>query len=248
MQTKTGVHYGLYQDKPAQPAPTLLIIANGVDASAADPKRFYTATGIELARHGWIYVVLDPPCEGYLRKEGEPAGLNGWAYYLKAGRNFIEPYARGCSDVLDQLVADGYADPERIAVSGTSRGGFSAFHFAARDPRVKVVTAVSPVTNPRALAECKDVSADEARPVDIDSYAERLAGRTVWLTIGNDDQRVNSDDAIRLAQKIIAATKRKYPEQPLIPVTLIVGPSPGHRAIDDVYALEAAFLQKTFGK
>lgn len=246
MQTKTGVHFGVFQDKPSAPAPTLFIIANSIENMAADPKRYYTVTGDELARQGWLYVVLDPALEGFQATAGEPASLKGWSHQLRAGRNFMEPYTKQCSEVLDHLIAEGFADAGRIAVSGTSRGGFCAFHFAARDPRIKVITAVSPVTNPRALTECKDVTEEQAKPVDIDSYADKLAGRTVWLTIGNDDLRVSSDDTIRLAQKIVAATKKKFPDQPRIPVELIVGPSVGHHAIDDVYALEAQFLRKQF--
>lgn len=246
MQTKSGVHFGLFQDKPAAPAPTLFIIANSIETMGADPKRYYTVTGDELAKHGWLYVVLDPACEGFQGKAGVPASMRGWAHHMKAGRDFMADYTKECSEVLDHLIAEKYVDPERIALSGTSRGGFCAFHFAAADPRIKVVTAVSPVTNPRALTECKDVTEEEAKLTNIDSYADRLVGRTVWLTIGNDDLRVATDDTIRLAQKITAATKKKHPDQGRIPVELIVGPSVGHHAIDDVYQLEGQFLRKQF--
>lgn len=245
-QTKAGVHFGMFQDKPAAPAPTLLIIANSIDSMGADPLQYYTATGKELAKQGWLYVVLDPACEGYQRKDGEPGGFVGWAHHLKRGHDFMTPYVNDCRDVLDELIANEYTDPKKIAVSGTSRGGFCALHFAAADERIQVVTAISPVTNPRALTECQDVTAAEAAPINIDSDADRLAGRTVWLTIGNDDQRVSTADTIRLAQTLTAATRRTFPDRLRIPVELIVGPSIGHRAIDQVYELEAKFLLRQF--
>lgn len=246
MQTPDGVHFGLFQDKPLKPAPTLFIIAGSIQSMASDPTRFYTMTGNELAKHGWLYVVLDPACEGYQSAEGVPGGLNGWAHHLKAGHNFMAPYVRQCSTVLDHLLEQGYADPGRIAVSGTSRGAFCAFHFAAIEPRIQVVTAISPVVNPRALKECREVTEDQAKPVNIDSYVRQLVGRTVWLTIGNDDQRVATNDTILLAQKLIAATREIQPGPSRIPVHLTIGPSLGHRAIDDVYALEGRFLLQQF--
>lgn len=59
--TTAGHHFAVSSGKPASPAPTLFIIANSIDAMSSDPTQFYTVTGRDLAHHGWIAVVLDPP-------------------------------------------------------------------------------------------------------------------------------------------------------------------------------------------
>ncbi len=244
LKTADGTHFGLFAEKPTAPAATLFIFASGIDEMGSDPTRFYTVTGRDLAKDGWLYVVLDPPCHGYDRKEGEPAALNGWAHRVKSGQDLMGPFVKRCVAVLDELIAEGYTDPDRVAASGTSRGGFCALHFAAGEPRVRAVTGVAPVTNPLALSEFNGVSEEQAKSINIDSLADRLAGRIVWLSIGNDDTRVSTDDCVSLARKLVTTKRRLNPEMKVIPVELIVGPSEGHRAIDEAYRLESAFLRK----
>jgi dipeptidyl aminopeptidase/acylaminoacyl peptidase len=48
---------------------------------------------------------------------------------------------------LDQLVADGIADPRRIGVMGGSYGGFMTSWLITQDPRFGAAISVSPVTN-----------------------------------------------------------------------------------------------------
>ena len=246
LKTADGTRFGVFSEKPAAPAATLFIFASGIDEMGSDPKQYYTQTGRDLAKDGWVYVVLDAPCHGYDRKDGEPAALQGWAHRVKAGQDLMGPFVKRCSAVLDHLIAEGYTDPNRVAASGTSRGGFCALHFAAGEPRVRAVTGVAPVTNPLALSEFAGVTEEQAKSINIDSLTDRLAGRIVWLSIGNDDARVSTDDCVRLARKLVAATRKLKPEMKVAPVELIVGPSEGHRAIDDAYPLEAQFLRKHF--
>jgi dienelactone hydrolase len=247
MKTRAGTHFGLFREKPSVPAPTLFILASGIDEAGTEAGRLYTETGRELAKDGWIYVVLDPPCHGYDQKAGEPSALAGWAYRVKTGQDLMGPFVRGCIDVLDYLIAEGYTDPMRVAASGNSRGGFCALHFAAAEPRIRVVTAISPVTNPLALSEFVGVTQEQVAAISIDSLADRLAGRTIWLSIGNDDKRVSTDDCISLSRKLVAATRRLKPDLKTVPVELIIGPSFDHHAIGDATLLEAEFLRKQLG-
>jgi dienelactone hydrolase len=193
-----------------------------------------------------VFVALDAPCHGYDRNEGEPATLQGRAHRVKTGQDLMGPFVKRCSAVLDHLIAEGYTDPDRVAASGTSRGGFCALHFAAGEPRVRAVTGVAPVTNPLDPFEFKGVTEDQAKSINIDSLTDRLARHIVWLSIGNDDGRVSTDDCVRLARKLVAATRKLKPEMKVVPVELIVGPSEGHRVIDDSCPLEARFLRKHF--
>lgn len=242
MQTPGGTRFGLFGEKPAAPAPTLFIFATAIDEMGKEPNGIYTSTGRDVARAGWVYVVLDPPCHGYDHREGEPGGLNGWAHRVKAGEDLMSPFVKRSVEVLDFLIAQKYADPERIAASGTSRGGCCALHFAAGEPRVRAVACVSPVTNPLALSEFAGVTREQVRAVHYDALLDRLVGKAVWLSMGNDDARVDTDECVSLARKLVTATRRSKPELKVVPVELIVGPSEGHRAIDDAYTLEAHFL------
>lgn len=246
LKTADGTPFGLFSEKPAAPAPTLFIFATGIDEMGSDPARYYSQTGRDLAKDGWVYVALDPPCHGYDRQDGEPAALVGWAHRVKAGQDLMGPFVKRCVAVLDHLIAEGYTDPNRVAASGTSRGGFCSLHFAAGEPRVRAATGVSPVTNPLALSEFKGVTEEQAKSINIDSLTDRLAGRAVWLSIGNHDPRVSTDDCVSLARKLVTATRQAKSDLKVVPVELIVGPSEGHRAIDEAYKLEAQFLRKQF--
>jgi dienelactone hydrolase len=244
VQTKAGTHYAICAEKPAQPAPTLFIIAGPMTSVAADKSRWFIATGDALSKQGWLFVVLDPACEGYALKPGEPSSLAGWATHAKNGTEFVKPYVESCRDVLDHLIAEGFTDPQRVAVEGVSRGGFCALQFAAAEPRIKAVIGVSPVTNPLALKEFAGVTPPQIAVITLDQQLEKLAGRTIWMSIGNTDDRVSTDDCISFARRLVATTRRLKPELKMIPVHLHVTASLGHGAPDGTYLAAAEFLLK----
>ena len=150
------------------------------------------------------------------------------------------------SECFELLIAEKYTDPKRVAASGTSRGGFCAFHFAAAEPRVRAVAGVSPVTNLLTLREFTGVSSSQVETLNVPHLVKRLAGRSVWLSIGNHDLRVGTDDCIGVARQLVAEGRRHQPSQKVMPVELVVGPSDGHHAIEGAYVLAAKFLQKQF--
>lgn len=246
MQTPQGTHYGLGTEKYDKPAPTLFIIGNPMAMLEKENMRYLLETGEALAKKGWVYVVLDPACEGHDLKPGQPASLSGWAIHAKAKEDFLGPYLRNCIDVLDHLIAEGVTDPQQVAVQGVSRGGFCALHFAAREPRIKALVGISPVTNPLALKEFAGVTADQVAYISLDQVLEPLAGRSVWISIGNADDRVSTDDCITFSRRLVATTQKLNPKMNLFPVQLHVGVSAGHRSPEDAYALAADFLLKTF--
>ncbi len=240
MEAPGGVRFGLFGARSATPAPTLFVSAVAVDDMAKQP--VYTETGRRLAAQGWLYVALDPPCHGRDQRPDEPPQLDGWAHRVKAGQPLMEPFTRRCRAVLDFLVAGGYTDPRRVAAGGTSRGGFCALHFAAAEPRVRAVACISPVTNLRVLREFAGIGEEQVRDLNVSALAEPLAGRAVWLSIGNHDERVGTDDCIAAARRLAAAGRARNPDNPVVPVELLVGPSRGHGAIEGAYELAARFL------
>ncbi len=244
-KTPKGTPYGISGDKPEKPAPTLFIFASDIESMNQPASEIYSRTGRELLKDGWIFVVLNPPCHGEDQIPGEPTQINGWAHRLKTGQDLIGPFVAGCQDVLDHLIAEGYTDPEWVAASGTSRGGFCAFHFAAAEPRVRAVSGVAPVTNLLALREFSELQDHEpTKALYTLHLAEKLVGRSVLMTIGNDDARVSTDDCVNVARRLAKVTREKMPDLRVIPVELIVGPSNGHSAIDDAYEIQAAWFRK----
>lgn len=114
---------------------------------------------------------------------GGPSARDEWGfdwlaqYFAAKGYAVIQPNFRGSAgygadwggnegfrnwrqameDILDAghfLVADGIADPKRLAILGWSYGGYAALQSAALDPSLfRAVVAVAPVTDLPKLAE-----------------------------------------------------------------------------------------------
>ena len=245
-RTSDDVRYGVIRD-PGQrlPAPTLMVFAHGIEEMRKQP--VYTEVARILAAKGWISVVVDPPCHGEDTRDGEPAQLDGWRHRLEAREKFVATFTAKASSVLDQLIQDGIADPRRLAACGTSRGGFLAYHFAAADPRIKAVAGISPVTRLTALREFSTTThRDEAEQLNVTNLAPTLAGRAVWLSIGNNDARVNTDDAIEFTRAVVRASARPELPNAVIPVELLVAPTPGHSKIDQAHELLAVWFVNQF--
>ena len=211
------------------PQPVLFIFQGSIDTALAEP--LYTEVGRILAPDGVLSVVLDAPAHGEDAVPGEPPELSAWAHRIAEGKPFLAPFLRRASAALDHFIAVGWADPTRIAACGTSRGGFLAFHFATHDPRIRCVGGIAPVTDLTALREFSSMSPPPATTaLALAALAPRLAGRPVWLCIGNDDTRVGTDRAVAFAQALVVAN-RALPSPPSpIPVDLLVQSTPGHRS------------------
>lgn len=211
------------------PQPLLFLFQGGIESALAEP--LYTEVARLLAPAGVLSVVLDAPAHGADAAPGEPPELGGWAYRVGHGKPFLDPFLDRVSAALDHFIAVGWADPQRIAACGTSRGGFLAFHVAAHDLRIRAVAGIAPVTDLAALREFSSLNpTPDASGLALATLAPRLAGRPVWLCIGNDDTRVDTDRAIAFARAVVAAN-RALPSPPSpIPVDLLVQSTPGHRS------------------
>ena len=238
LQTASGIQFGIMGEKPSSPRPTLVVIANDMTNSLENDD--YNRTGKILAEQGWISVALDTPCHGADRKEDEPQGLNGWRARLEKGENFTATYNRKASEVLTFLVEERYSDPQRIAVAGTSRGGFMALHLMAAEPRVQCVVAFAPVSELPVLDEFKGMEKHPlAQSIELLSLADKLTGRPIWICIGNNDQRVGTDQCISLSRKIVMESVR---QQKPAPIEIHVMQTEGHRIHETAHDEAAAWL------
>ncbi|HTN06170.1 GDSL-type esterase/lipase family protein [Agriterribacter sp.] len=203
LKTESGLEFGLWGGNGgSSQVPILFILANTIDETLGS--EYFRQCGTRLAKqYGWLCVSLDLPYHGRFQSEGFPKELKGWANAVQRREDFVSDNNLRMREILEFLIQRGYADPKRVAVCGTSRGGYLALQFAAFEERVKSVAVFAPVTDLFVLHEFSDFKKD----VSPDSYSlanriVELSKKNVWIAIGNQDQRVGTDQAVRLAREI----------------------------------------------
>jgi len=143
----TIVHGWLIRDpEPAGPRPLLLDIHGGPHNawnSGADEIHLYHQ---ELAAKGWAVLLLNPRASDGYGESFYNGGLGGWG--VVDAKDFLEP--------IDQLVAEGTADPARLAVTGYSYGGFMTCYLTSRDDRFAAAVAGGVVADLTSMAGTSD--------------------------------------------------------------------------------------------
>ncbi len=226
--------------------PLLFIFQGSIESALSEP--LYTEVGRLLARQGVLSVVLDAPSHGEALKPGEPSELDGWAHSVSHGLPFLQPFLTRATSALDHLIAVGWADPQRVAVCGTSRGGFLAFHFAAHDRRIRAVAGIAPVTDLAALREFSRLGPiPGTQDLALLGLAPRLVGTPAWISIGNLDNRVGTEPAIAFARALVSTAQTAGPPSTGIPVELFVHSAPGHRSSLDDHRRLSRWLQGPLG-
>ena len=239
-QLPSGARYGMIGERQAKPAPLLLMIQGSLETALAEP--LYTETARLLAQKGFITVLIDAPAHGPDARPGEKAELAAWSERIGSGEDLLADFLTRVRALLDTLVQRGVADPRRMAVAGTSRGGFLAFHIAAHEPRVRCVAGISPVTELLRLREFDSCAQkDSAEKLSLVHLAPRLVSKPAWICIGNHDQRVGTDAAIAFARRVTAANLEHNGQAP---VDLVVHSTPGHRSTKQDHQLLAAWLEQ----
>jgi dienelactone hydrolase len=242
-KTKSGQRYAILGPAPTAPAPTLFVLSGSAEQSLTDT--YFLQCGKQLLRDGVLCVSLDLPCHGQEVRTGEREGLPGWNARVNAGQPLVEDFCRQFQQVLSELVEAKLADPKRIAVCGTSRGGFMAFHAAAHEPQVSAVIGMAPVASLLALDEFADSrAADDADALSLRHLVPQLANRRCWIAIGDRDERVDTDEAIRFARLLSAdAVNRGLSSRVDM---LVLGESRGHSLPPGTDRLATEWLRRLF--
>lgn len=239
-----GTRYALIGAKPERPAPTLFVLQGDIDVARREP--IYTEVARLLALHGFISVIIDAPGHGEDHRMGEPAELASWDWRVNQGQDLIGGFVVRARAVLDHLIREKITDPDKVAACGTSRGGYLAFQLAAHEPRVRCAGGISPVTNLLALREFNATTNRAAtEALALENLAPRLAGRPVWISIGNNDARVSTDAAIAFSRALVACAP---PDREIVPVELLVHAGPGHRSTMQDHERLAAWLKAQFDR
>lgn len=251
LRTTDGLHYATLGPPPtatgkAAPAPTLLVLALGLEQMRTNP--IYSRLAQEMAEAGWLCITIDPPCHGEDHRSDEPEGLAGWRRRLERREPLMDDFARRARAVLDDAVQRGWCDPARIAASGTSRGGFCALHLARTDRRIRAVVGFAPVTDLAPLDEFIEIQVSpDLQALAMSNYADALADRRIWITIGNRDERVDTARAVQFCDAVVEAAARRG-IAPAAAVELSVTASPGHSTPPDAHRRAAEWLKREFGR
>jgi esterase FrsA len=187
----------------------LLLIFLSADRQSAMPDGRYGAPGRVFLERGHRVVSFDLPAHGE-RVDRHGADIAGLAAQVAAGEAPFDRMVEDGRAVIDECVRRGWAEKDRIVVAGVSRGGYCALRLAAEDPRVSAVAAFAPVTDWRIL---KEFAAQKAAPtvaaLALSRFADRLAGRRVFLAIGNLDLRVGTDACTQFVLALNEAERRR---------------------------------------
>jgi len=241
MQTTQGVDFAVLSPQEKLAAPTLLLLA--MEGEATLRTEPYNRVGRLLYKHGWNVVSLDLPCHGADCRSGEPRELAGWAARIQAGEDIISSFQARVNAVVAHLVAAGTSDPARIAVAGTSRGGFMAFQAAMGNRHIGAVAAFAPVTDLRALSEFAGQREHAlAKRLALIESADQLAGCSVWFIIGSADERVDTRKAVAFAAALKADGAKAGSSGE---TTFKLAETPGHRSLPEWHEEAAAWLLET---
>ncbi|SEP03293.1 serine hydrolase [Amycolatopsis saalfeldensis] len=128
------------------PGPLLLDIhggPHGAWSGVADPIRLYHQ---ELVARGWTVLLLNPRASDGYGEAFYNAALGAWG--VADAKDFLEP--------LDTLVAEGVADPARLAVTGYSYGGYLTCYLTSRDNRFAAAVAGGVAADLTSMAGTSD--------------------------------------------------------------------------------------------
>lgn len=211
-----------------RPSLLLNLASDRTSALLAQPydiaPRMFVAAGHRAA-------ALDLPCHGERAVSGQPEGIAGVCAEWTSGRDVFSRFVDEGRAVLDALIRRGLAEPGRMFVAGTSRGGYCALRLMAADERIRAAAAFAPVTDWRPLQEFADVrDRPELADLALTSFADAFAGRAVWAAIGNRDARVGTECCLRFVEAVVRAEAAE--ELATSRVVLHVVPEIGHRLSD----------------
>ncbi|MGW7538964.1 serine hydrolase [Amycolatopsis sp. NPDC054798] len=143
----TVVQGWLIRDTERTGAQPLLIDIHGGPHNAwngaADAIHLYHQT---LVSRGWAVLLINPRASDGYGEEFFTAAIGAWGH--ADAPDFLEP--------IDQLVAEGLADPDRLAVTGYSYGGYMTCYLTSRDDRFAAAVAGGVVSDLTSLAGTSD--------------------------------------------------------------------------------------------
>lgn len=189
---------------------------------------------------GHYVLTFDLPNHGERANQyGE--GLHGICAAMTAGQDALATCMVDGKTVIDACLARGIGTSGHIVTWGTSRNGYFAIRLAAEDARIQGAVGLAPVTDWRALTEFGPMrNTPQLAAAALDHWAARLAGRPVFMAIGNHDDRVGTDCCVRFALRLFEAEQPRYPVTSLHELHVV--PQKGHTLSDEWRTAGAQWL------
>ncbi|ANN17990.1 serine hydrolase [Amycolatopsis orientalis] len=223
----TVVHGWLLRDPDSVGAAPLLLDIHGGPHNAwngaADSIHLYHQA---LAARGWAVLLLNPRGSDGYGEDFFTGAVGGWG--VADARDFLEP--------LNQLVAEGIADADRLAVAGYSYGGFMTCYLTSRDDRFAAAVAGGVVSDLTSMEGTSDAghylavrelggSPGEAGRERFSPFAQVGRVRTPTLVIqGAEDERC----PVGQAEQWFGALRARG-----VPARLVLYPGASHLFILD---------------
>ena len=185
-------------DRPA------LLLNFAADRTATLKTEPYNITPRMFLAAGHRVASFNLPCHGDREVPGQPRGIAGFCAEWRRGVDVFTGFVDEGRAVIDALIERQLAEPGCIFVSGTSRGGYCALRLMAAEERIGAAAAFSPVTDWRVLKEFAEIrDTPEIADLALPRFAGSVAGRAVWMAIGNCDARVGTDACLRFAEAVL---------------------------------------------
>lgn len=195
--------YWLHQPQASAPTaqPALLLTVSST-RQASFHEEPYNIPARLFAAAGHAVVSFDLPNHGeQINHFGE--GITGMCAAFSAGEDPFAQFVTQGQAVIDACLAQGMGTGGIVAC-GVSRAGYCALRLAAADPRIRAVAGLAPVTDWRALREFSTVRNQPAvAALVLDHWSEALAGRALFMAIGNHDRRVSSAACLRFGLRLL---------------------------------------------
>ncbi len=182
----------LYEPAKLEGKTPAVLNVNGHDANgkAAVYKQIRC---INLAKRGLLALNIEWLGMGQLRGPGYAHGRMNQLDLC--GTSGLAPFYLNMSRGLDVLLTHAHADPERVAVTGLSGGGWQTIYLSALDPRVKLTCPVAGYSGFRTrIRHHKDLGDSEQTPCDMATVADYthltalMAPRPTLLTYNAKDE------------------------------------------------------------
>ena len=136
--------------------------------------------------------------------------------------------------VLTYCVDQQWVKPDRIVVTGISRFGYHAFRLMAEDDRLNIGGGFSPVTDWRDLSEFEEQrNLDVVADLRLSLWADKLAGKKIYMAIGNHDERVGTLSCAQFFLDLNKANQEQGFDSSL--VDFFMTPDEGHRCGEEWY-------------
>ena len=165
-------------------------------------------------------------------------GLVGlWTAHAAGADPFGRFIAQGRA-VIDKCLAQGWGTADHIFACGVSRGGYCALRLMADDVRIQGVAALAPLVDWRSLSEFSAIQDQpELACLALVHWADQLAGRALYLTVGNHDHRVGTARCLHFASRLLETVDFSQPGSGTIEI--YINDSPGH-TLNDEWAIRGA--------